>query len=251
MASQKDWIKFAQAPEYGQQMELFKKYQEPYLEKQYGLYEDIFEPQARELGGMLGDQLADGPSPYVTQLGDKLSGQLDQPLSLPQSVWDSMWQQAKGRTAAEYGGARQSATERAAGSGMLGQGPTEKYMQALDVSQAKSLEDIAVDMAIAEWNEKKGAQQTAIQNMQNFIPLEEYSRQQPITNLMSYMGQQPQFQIPMPSSIPYSVGGGGGGGSSVMGGIGTVVGGVAGAMLGGPAGAMAGASIGGAAGGMF
>jgi hypothetical protein len=65
---------------------------------------------------------------------------------------------------------------------MLGQGPTEKYMQNLDLSQAKSMEDMAVDMAIQQWTEKKSAQQQATQNM------------------MTYQSMQPQFNLQMPQS---------------------------------------------------
>ena len=244
-------IKWAQSPEYSKQMELFEGIQAPWMKSQFGLYGDIFEPQMRELGGMLGEQAKAGPSQYITQLGNKLTQQLDQPLQLPQDVWQNIWQQGAERVTGQYQPLRQKAGERAAGAGMLGQGPTENYFQNLDLAQAKSMEDMAIDMAIQEWTEKKSAQQQSIQNMQQFIPLEEYSRQQPIQNLMQFQGLQPQFNIPMPSSIPYTQemeedfewdwG------SMLTGGL---TGAAAGFAMGGPVGAGIGAVVGGAGGGL-
>lgn len=156
-------ISWQQSPEYQYQMDLFKQIQDPWMKSQYGLYKDVFEPQTRQLGGVLGEQLR-------------------QPLSLPEDVWANTWQKGKANVAAQYAPMEQKATERAAGSGMLGQGATEKYMQQLDLSKAKSIEDMSIDMAIQEWNEKKQAKQQAISNM------------------MAFQGLQPQFNLQMPQS---------------------------------------------------
>lgn len=160
-------IRYQQPPEYGYQMQLFKDIQEPYMRGQYGLYRDIFEPQMRELGGVLGEQLK-------------------QPLSLPEDVWANIWQRGRERAVGEFEPLRQQATERAAGRGMLEQGPTERYFQTLDIAQAKSIEDTAIDMAISEWTEKKQA------------------REQAIAQSTGFLGYQPQFGLPMPTSQPYT-----------------------------------------------
>jgi hypothetical protein len=198
-------VSWSQSPEYAKQQELFTKYQEPYMASQYNLYQDVFEPQARSLG-------------------QKLGNQLNQPLSLPDDIWNSLWQKGRENVGAEYGNIRQSASERAAGSGMLGQGPTEKYFQNLDLSQAKSMESLAADMAIQEWMEKKTSQQQAIQNS------------------MGYQGMQPSFNLQMPTSqqvVSQDEGYGG-----LLGGLGGVGGALLGAWMGGPAGAAVGYSAG-------
>lgn len=199
-------VQWSQSPEYKKQMGLFEDIQEPYMKSQQALYQDVFEPQTRALGGVLGDQLKDPYTDLMKQMQTKLGGQLDQPLSLPQDVWANMWQQARERTVGEYGKARQSATERAAASGTLGQGATDRYFQGLDIQQAKSVEDIAVDMVIKEWGEKKAAQQQSIENVGRFLPQEMQAKQYATGNLMNFMGLQPQFNIPMPQSQAYTQG---------------------------------------------
>jgi hypothetical protein len=199
--------------------ELYSSVQEPWSKSQYQLYQDVFEPTTRSLGGILGEQLT-------------------QPLSLPEDVWSNLWQKARAKTVGEYGQVRQQATERAAGSGMLGQGATEKYFQNLDLSQAKSIEDLAVDMSIAEWNEKKQAQQQALSNAMNFV------------------NQQPVFNLPYSTANAYSSMGDTSSGN--YSGLGTGIGMLGGALLapltGGlsiPMGAMLGGSLGGSIGGMI
>jgi hypothetical protein len=160
-------ILYSTPPEYAKQMELFSGIQEPYIKSQYQLYKDVYEPGVRSLGGELGDQLK-------------------QPLQLPEDVWANIWQKSAANVKNEYDPLRQQAGERFAGKGMLNQPVTEKYFQNLDLSQAKSMETMAVDMAIQEWTEKKTAKQQAIQNS------------------MAFQGYQPTFNLPMPTSTAYT-----------------------------------------------
>lgn len=181
-------VQYSQPPEYQKQMELFNKYQEPYMAKQFGLYQDIFEPQTRFLGGILGEEMK-------------------QPMSLPEDVWSNIWQKGRERTTAEYTPITQKATERFAGQGTP-QGAREKYFQSLDLSKAKSLSDLAIDMSIQEWTEKKVAKQQSLSNMQ------------------AYLTGQPAFSIPMPTSQAYTNQPQQGGGNDWMGGVGSILQGV-------------------------
>jgi len=160
-------VEYTQPPEYDEQMEMFQDIQKPWIYGQSELYKDIFEPQMRELGGLLGDRMK-------------------QPLTLPEDVWSNLWQKGQSNVLNQYDNLRDKGSERAAGRGMLGQGPTENYMQNLDLQQAKSIDDMAVEMAMMEWNEKKMAQQQATGNM------------------MNYLQMQPAFNIPLPGSQPFT-----------------------------------------------
>jgi len=160
-------IKYATAPEYGTQMELFKKYQEPYLESQEKLYSEIFEPTTRQIGGLL-------------------QADLTEPFQLDENVWTDIWQRARERTLGEFEPIERRTTQRLAGKGALDtSGQALKAFQDIDLSKAKSIEDLAVDQAIAEWTEKKSA------------------KQQSYSNIFNYLGATPSFNIPMPQAQPY------------------------------------------------
>ena len=118
----------------------------------------------------------------------------------------------------QYEPIRQQASERAAGRGMLGQGPTEKYFQQLDLSQAKSLEDMAVDMAIQQWSDKKQAAemnwQTQLnQNEMNFQQqsqeallnwqAQEGAKSASQQNALNFLSGQPIFTPNFPTSQAY------------------------------------------------
>ena len=113
-----------------QQNQLFSDVMVPWTKSRYEMSQNVYDPLSR-------------------QLGQELGNQLKSPMSLPEDVWANLWQKQSANVAGEYNKTRQSGTERAAGSGMLNQGPTEKYMQSLDLAQGKSMEDMAVSMAIA------------------------------------------------------------------------------------------------------
>ena len=168
-----------------QQNELFSNVQVPWAQSQYKLYQDTYEPQARSLGNVLGEQLKS-------------------PTLMPDQYWNNAYQTQAGNITGQYDKLRQTGTERAAGSGMLGQGPTEKYMQGLDLAQGKSMEDMAVDMAIQQWTEKKTAQQQAISNMGNFV------NQQPMFGIQpavpQYYTQAPPQQTDWMGNITQGLG---------------------------------------------
>lgn len=213
-------ISYSKSPDYDYQKQLFSSIQEPYMQSQYKLYQDVFEPQMRSLGGILGEDLKN-------------------PMTLPEDVWANIWNKSREKTVGEYGKLKQGATERAAGSGMLGQGPTEKYMQQLDLSQAKSIEDLAVDTALAEWQERKSARQTAISNMSQFL------------------NATPQFNLNLPGyDVTTGLSGGSDSGKFSM--LGTGLGALAGGLLAAPTGGMSipigaaiGAGVGGGVGSLF
>jgi len=130
--------------------EAFANIQMPYMQSKYKEYQDIYQPMTKSLGA-------------------SISKQLSEPLTLPEDVWNNIWQKSKANTIQGYNETRQTAGERLAGKGMLNQPVSEKYFQNLDLAQAKSIESLAIDMAIQQWTEKKTAQQQAIANASNFV----------------------------------------------------------------------------------
>lgn len=217
-------ITWSQSPEYQKQMELFTKYQEPYMAEKF-----------KTFGGTDGFQ---GTEQLTRSLGGMLGEDIKNPLSLPEDVWSGLWTKAREKTLGEYKPIEQAATERFAGSGMMGSGPSQKYFQGLDISKAKSLEDMAIDMSIQEWTEKKAAKQSAYTNMQNYL------------NMFS-----PNFNLPMPTSQQITTMPEEGQDYSGLGmGLGALGGGLLG-LAGGPLGVAVGAGVGGmfgsGVGGMF
>lgn len=154
-------IQWTQSPEYGAQMDLFNTIQKPYMQEQLKNYQDIYSPDTQQLGAVLARDLAN-------------------PISDP--LWGKVWQQTKERTMAPFDTQSRQMSQRFASTGALNSsGQVNKAFQQLDYNKQKSIEGIAIDQAIAEWQ----AKQQAISNMNNFIQ------------------GQPQFNIPMPSSQSY------------------------------------------------
>lgn len=176
-------------PEQEQLNKLFSSIQVPYAQSQYKLFQDIFEPQTRSLGGMLGQDLS-------------------QPMTLPEETWSNIWQKSRERTLGEFAPIEQRATERFYGN-QTPEGAREKYFSGLDIQKAKSIEDLAINQAIQEWSEKKVAKQQAIENQLRFLGY------QPSFNITP---QVPQYYSSMPQGSNYS--GLGAGIGSVLGGVG-------------------------------
>lgn len=160
-------IQYTQSPEYSKMMELFTKYQEPYLASQQKLYQDVFEPTSRQIGGVI-------------------QRDLTEPFQLPEDVWSKVWQKSRERTLGEYAPIEKRMTERFAGTGALDtSGQVQKWFGDVELSKAKSIEDLAVNQAIQEWTEKKMA------------------KQQSIGNAFQFLTGEPQFNVPMPQSMAY------------------------------------------------
>jgi len=139
---------FALSPE---QKQMWEQFTLPFITSQFNQYKNIFTPATEKLGG-------------------QLTAQLDQPLSLPENIWENIWTKTKERQADVFAPVEKRATERFAGTGALeSSGQVQKFFGDVDLAKAKGLEDLAVDQAIAEWNEKKIAKQGSIENMFRFL----------------------------------------------------------------------------------
>lgn len=149
----------------------FEDIYKPYTTSQYGMWKDIYEPSSRQIGGLL-------------------QAQLTEPFQLPEDVWAKTWQKAREKTLGEYAPIERQATQRFASTGGLDtSGAAQKYFENLDFQKAKSIETLAIDQAIQEWQSKQQAKQQSIQNMFN------------------YMQYQPSFGMELPTSQTVVTGG--------------------------------------------
>lgn len=141
-------IQYTQSPE---AKDLYENYTKPFTQEQFDLYRNLYEPGIRQLGG-------------------QLSQDLTQPFQLPQDVWDKVWQQGRERTLSQYAPIERAQTQRFASTGALdNSGQVNKFFGDLELSKAKSIEDLAVEQAIQEWTQKTQAKQQAISNYGNFL----------------------------------------------------------------------------------
>ena len=257
-------VQYTTPPQPAEQVTLRNEVEIPYYKSKYQQYLNLYEPLERQIGGKIGSELATPRMPATLDLPQVNFPQF----TLPEDQYNQIWQQGRERISGGYQPLRQQASERAAGRGMLGQGPTEKYFQQLDLSQAKSLEDMAVDMAIQQWSDKKQAAemnwQTQLnQNEMNFQQqsqeallnwqAQEGAKSASQQNALNFLSGQPIFTPNFPTSQAYipPQAAAGKSGSQRFGGAmsGAVAGGAAGAPF-GPWGAGIGAGIG-ALGGAF
>ena len=144
-AQLEDYMKYMR-PYYGDISDLWKQYGKGITEEQYKLTQDILQPTTRQMGGMM-------------------QAELTQPFQLPESVWQGTWQKARERTLGEYEPIERRTTQRLAATGGLGQGPAEALFKDIDLSKARSIENLAIEQALAEWNEKKAAKQQSYENI--------------------------------------------------------------------------------------
>lgn len=163
--------------------DLWKTYGQPQTEEQYKIFQEYGIPAEKALAG-------------------KISAGLEQPLQLPQDVWDKIWQQARERTLSEYAPVERMTTQRLAAKGGLEQGPADVLFKDIELSKTKSVESLAINQAIQEWTEKKTAQQQAYENVFKMLGY------QPTTNVpatsTSAVGTiQPYVSVPAAS---YGVG---------------------------------------------
>lgn len=241
-------VQYTTPPQPAEQVALRNEVEIPYYKSKYQQYLNLYEPLERQIGGKIGSELATPRMPATLDLPQ---------FTLPEDQYNQIWQQGRERISGGYQPLRQQASERAAGRGMLGQGPTEKYFQQLDLSQAKSLEDMAVDMAIQQWGDKKQAAEMNFQQQSQEDLLNWQAREGAISasqqNALNFLSGQPIFTPNFPTSQAYipPQAAAGKSGSQRFGGAmsGAVAGGAAGAPF-GPWGAGIGAGIG-ALGGAF
>ncbi len=123
-----------------------------FQERQLALFKDVFDPQLRAF------------APRIQQ-------QLDQPLSLPQEVFDELFQRGRERIGREFGVLEEKTTQRLAGAGpgVLRGGQAQQLFGEIERERVRSVEDLAIDQAIFEFQEKKIAQQQAFENAFRFI----------------------------------------------------------------------------------
>lgn len=141
--------------------------QKAYQEKQLKLFEDIFEPTSRQIGGLL-------------------QAQLTEPFQLPEDLWAKTWQKARERTMAEFAPVERRTTQRLAGIGGLDvHGQAQKLFGDIETQKVKSIESLAVEQAISEWTEKKQA------------------KQQSFENVFKYLGYEPS--VSTPTTYPYQM----------------------------------------------
>ena len=143
------------------QLQQYKDITMPYQQSIYDLWKQYGQPQTAEQYKIFGEV----GLPAERTLAEKLRAGLEQPLQLPQDIWDKIWQQAREKTYGEYAGVEQKTSQRLAATGGLGQGPAQSLFKDIELGKAKSIESLAINQAIAEWTEKKTAQQTAYENV--------------------------------------------------------------------------------------
>ena len=207
-------VQYTTPPQPAEQVTLRNEVEIPYYKSKYQQYLNLYEPLERQIGGKIGSELATPRMPATLDLPQVNFPQF----TLPEDQYNQIWQQGRERISGGYQPLRQQASERAAGRGMLGQGPTEKYFQQLDLSQAKSLEDMAVDMAIQQWGDKKQAAemnwQTQLnQNEMNFQQqsqeallnwqAQEGAKSASQQNALNFLSGQPIFTPNFPTSQAY------------------------------------------------
>lgn len=128
------------------------------------------EPQLQYTQSPWEQQYHDFLDPSIRQLGGQLQSDLTQPFSLPEEFWQGLWQKGRERTLNEYAPIDRRQTQRFASTGALdSSGQAQKWFGDLELSKAKSIEDLAIEQTLNEWNEKKMAKQQAITNMGNFV----------------------------------------------------------------------------------
>jgi hypothetical protein len=143
---QRDWLTEMYAP------------QRAYQQEQLGLFQDVFSPMTKQLGGELGDMF----SPEASE---------------------AYWAKGRGKIEDYYGDIEQKATERFAGAGTLGQGPSQEYFgETLPGMKAKSMEDLVVDQVLMDYGMK----------------------QQGISNMLSFLGKTPPASTFSASKQPYT-----------------------------------------------
>jgi hypothetical protein len=151
------------APTYSMSPEdkwLYENISKPYAESQFKNYQDIY-------------------NPLQQQFGQKISADLNNPMSLPEDQWTKIWQQAQQRNAEAYNPVMQKTSQRLAATGGLdNSGQAQNAFRQIDLSKAKSIEDLAINQALAEWQDKVSAKKTSYDNAFRF------------------MGGTPQFQQP-------------------------------------------------------
>ena len=130
--AQRDWLTEMYAPQ--------KEYQQGQLD----LFKDVFSPLTKQLGGELGNMFSADNS----------------------GISNASWTQGRNRIEDYYGGVEQKASEVFAGSNMLGSGISNKYFtEELPGMKAKSMEDLAVDQVLNDYNMKN----TNISQMLSFL----------------------------------------------------------------------------------
>lgn len=141
------------APTYSMSPEdkwLYENISKPYAESQFKNYQDVF-------------------NPLVKQLGGSISNDLQNPMSLPEDEWSKIWQKTRERNSAEYAPIERQTSQRLAATGALdSSGQSQKAFRDIDLSKAKSIEDLAIQQALAEYNDKKAAKQSAYDNAFRF-----------------------------------------------------------------------------------
>lgn len=184
-----------QIPYMKKQLEQFETIEKPYAQKEFQLYTDVIEPFIKQQYGLASDVFL----PTSRELGGKLQAELTEPFQLPEDVWNKTWTKARERTLQEYEPIERQASERFAGAGALeSSGRVGKYFENLDISKAKSIEDLAVNQAIQEWNEKKTAKQQSYENIFRYLG---YQPSAASTNIYNpNIPTDTQFNMPYPMS---------------------------------------------------
>jgi len=129
---------------------LFNTISKPYYTQQLQDYQNIYQPLAQSLGG-------------------KLSADLNEPFTLPEEEWSKIWQKGREKALAEYKPIERRMTQRFAGTGALdSSGQVQKAFKDVELSKAKTIEDLAISQSLAEWEEKKAAKQLSYENILRF-----------------------------------------------------------------------------------
>ena len=146
---QRDWLTEMYAP------------QRAYQQEQLGLFQDVFSPLTKQLGGELGDMFSTDTS----------------------ALSNAYWSKGRNRIEDYFKETEQKASEVFAGSGMLGQGPANKYFtEELPAMKAKSMEDLVIDQVLTDYGFK----------------------QQNVTNMLSFLGKTPPASTFNASNQPYT-----------------------------------------------
>lgn len=165
------------------QSELFTDLGVPLLESQFQDYMNLERPLEQEQRNLVSDIFL----PSTRSLGGKLASDLTSPFQFPQEDFNRAFQSAKTRTMEGFEPARRNLSNQLAARGVTSEmsGAAGKEFRDIDIQQARSIEQVAVEQALQEFN------------------YTQQSKQQSIENMFRFLGRQPSFGSPsLPGFTP-------------------------------------------------
>ena len=126
--------------------------EQEFQQAQLDLFRDVFDPGIRDLE-------------------PQIRAGLEQPQSLPREILDELFQRGRERIGREFEGLTEKTTQRLAGGGpgKLRGGAAQQIFADIEQERVQSIEDLAIDQAIFEFEDRRFAQQQALENAFRFL----------------------------------------------------------------------------------